>query len=141
MRIIAGLGAALVALANPAFAQGDEAWATEAGLAAARTSAPTVVVAFMSSVRQPRGSWGTCPADGEVIIFERGRLRYGGERVSVGVPCATRSRGTSLAERSRRIPMRFLHSGTFARLFFDRAGRLVDYEALQLSRVPLPPGW
>ncbi len=139
MRILASIGAAIFALAAPAAAQDDGPWATAAGLRAARADATTIVVALMASVRQPRGSWGTCPADGTVLIFERGRLRYGGERVSVGVPCSTSPHDP--AQPMRRIHMRFLHNRTFARLYFDAQGRLIDYEALRLSPEPLPPGW
>src|SRR5436189_1324457 len=119
MKMMAGIGAFTLALAAPAFAQGDDIWATGAGLAGARSAAPTVVVAFVDSVRQPRGSWGRCPADGQVLIVERGALRRGGGRVSVGVPCATRPRdGPHSRVPVRHIPMRFLHSRTFARLYF-----------------------
>jgi len=142
MRRMACFGAATVALAMPALAQDDDGWASAAKVAAARSAAPTIVVAFMDSVRQPRGSWGTCPADGKVIILERGQLGHGGDRVSVGVPCATLPRDLPhLSEPVRHIPMRFLHSRTFARLYFDQRGRLVDYEALRLGPEPLPPGW
>ncbi len=139
MRMLAAIGATTVALAAPAAARDDDGWATAAGLRAARADATTIVIAFMDSVRQPRGSWGTCPADGAVIVFERGRLRYGGERVSAGVPCSTSPHDP--AQPLRRIPMRLLHSRTFARLYFDREGRLIDYEALRLSAEPPPPGW
>jgi hypothetical protein len=96
----------------------------------------------MDSVRQPRGSWGRCPADGRVLVFERGRLPRGGERVSVGVPCSASPHDVPrIAQPARRIPMRFLHDRTFARLYLDERGRLIDYEALRLTSEPLPPGW
>jgi len=142
MHMMAGFGAATLALAAPALAQDGDAWAAAADLAAARSAAPTIVVAFMDSVRQPRGSWGSCPADGKVITFERGQLRHGDERVSVGVPCAALPRDLPhFSEPARRIPMRFLHSRTYARLYLDQRGRLIDYEALRLGPEPLPPGW
>jgi hypothetical protein len=139
MRIPASIGAAFFALAAPAAAQNHDAWAAGSKLGAARAEATTIVLAFMASVRQPRGSWGTCPADGAVLVFERGRLPHGGERVSVGVPCSTSLHDP--AQPMRRIHMRFLHDRTFARLYFDAQGRLIDYEPLRLSPEPLPPGW
>jgi hypothetical protein len=142
MRVAKGLYAASMAFATPAFAQGGDGWARAADRAAARAAAPTIVVAYMDSVRRPRGSRGICPADGQVMIFERGQLRNGGVRVSVGVPCATRPGGVpGISGPLRPTPMRSLNSGAFARLFFDRQGRLVDYEPLRLSPEPPPPGW
>ena len=141
MRVLAGLGAATIALSTPAFGQDDDGWAAAPARSAARSAAPTIVIAFLDSVRHPRGSRGTCPADGRVIIFERGQLPQGGDRVSVGVPCSTQPRDPHGRRGERPIPMRFLQSRTFARLYFDRRGRLVDYEALRLIPEALPPGW
>jgi len=140
MHMMAGFAAAIAVAAQPV-AGDDEAWATAPDLAAARSGAATVVVAYMDSVRQPRGSWGVCPADGQIIVVERGQLPYGRTRLAVGVPCSTQPRYPAHLSPTRRIPMRFLHSRTFARLYLDQRGRLVDYEALQLSPAPFPPGW
>lgn len=136
-----GLGVATAAFAAQPLAGDRDAWATAAALAGARAAAPTVVLAFMESVRQPRGTWGHCPADGIVLTVERGQLRRGQTRVSANVPCATQPHAPLASDPLRRIPMRFLHSRTFARLYYDQHGRLIDYQALRLSSEELPPGW
>jgi hypothetical protein len=141
-RLYQWLAIAAAAIAAPAAAQDDDRWATASALSAARSRAASVVVAFLDSVRQPRGSWGICPADGHVLLIERGAPGMAGQRISVDVPCATMLHSRAwLREPERRIPMRFLHSRTFARIYFDDRGRMVDYEALRLSPEPTLPGW
>jgi hypothetical protein len=98
----------------------------------ARAAAAHVVIAFIESARQPRGSRGGCPADGKVVQVERGD-RFGfGSQLGVTVPCAAFP-GRTPYELERTIPMWAMHDRTYARLYFTAEGRLIDYEPLQLK--------
>jgi hypothetical protein len=134
--------AALVSLAMPASAfQEESSWAPAEALEPARASAPTVVIAFIHSARQPRGSWGECPADGRVVEVERGGGLAFGDKVSVSVPCAAGPREGQFPRPVRRIAMAHLWDGTYARLYFTAERDLVDYQPLRLSPAPTPPFW
>lgn len=97
----------------------------------ARAVAAHVIVARIDSARQPRGSWGMCPADGHVIAAERGTMKFG-DAVAAFVPCQMFAEGT------RWIPMWAMHDGTWARIWFDARGRTLDYEPLQFAPAKGP---
>jgi hypothetical protein len=131
--------AAVSALAPPASAlQREESWASAETLSTARAEAPLVVIAFIHSARQPRGTSGLCPADGRVVQVERGRGVAYGDKVGVLVPCAAMAHE---GRPVRRIPMAFMWDPAYARLYFTARRGLVDYEVLQLRPAPLPRFW
>jgi hypothetical protein len=138
----AAAAAALAAPAAPASAfQREASWASAEALAAARAGAPLVVVAFIVSARQPRGSSGLCPADGRVVEVERGGGPVFGDRVTALVPCAALPPDGRDPRAVRRVPMAFMGQGSYARLYFDAGRELVDYEPLQLRPAPPPRNW
>ena len=142
LRPMLAASAVLAAIAVPASAFEREAnWASTEGLAEARAGAALVVVAFIDSARQPRGSWGSCPADGRVIEVERGGGVAFGDKVSVGVPCSSLPREGQFPNPIRRIPMAFMWDGTYVRLYFTADRGLIDYQPLKLAPAPPPRFW
>ena len=138
-RLLILAAAAVSALAAPASAlRWEENWASAETLSTARAEAPIVVIAFIESARQPRGSSGLCPADGRVVQVERGRGLAFGDKVGVSVPCAMMPHE---GRPMRRIPMAFMWDPAYARIYFTARGGLVDYEVLQLRPAPLPRFW
>ena len=138
-RIIAAAAAA--ACAAPASAQPDDPWANAGGLEAARAAAPIVLVAFITSARQPRGAHGLCPADARIVAVERGRAMAFGAPLGVRVPCAASPRSERGSRPARRVPIAFMRDRTWARLYLDAVGRLIDYQPLRLEPAPPPRGW
>jgi hypothetical protein len=136
------LAAAFALLAVSASAQDrDSSWASTEALTEARAGASLVVVAFIHSARQPRGSWGICPADGRVVKVERGAGLAFGDKVSAGVPCSAMPREAQFPNPVRRIPMAFMWDGTWVRLYFDSGRRLIDYQPLELRAARPPRFW
>lgn len=128
MRVGLIIGAAMLAAHSIAAAK-EPAWASAADLQTARAAADLVVVAYIDSARQPRGARGICPADGYVVHVERGNRMTVGAPVSANVPCAM---VPSAGDGDRRVAMRHMWDGTWARLYFS--GReMIDYQPLLLA--------
>ena len=141
MRGLIRAAAAVAICAAPAAAQPADPWASAEGLEAARAEAPIVLVAFITLARQPRGAYGLCPADARIVAVERGRALAFGAPLGVRVPCAASPRSDLGTRPARRVPMAFMRDRTWARVYLDVAGRLIDYQPLRLEPARPPRHW